>query len=88
MRRDIFQALADPTRRALLHLLATQSMTPNALAAHFDITRQAVSKHLRILAESRLVQSSRRGRELYYQLLPKKLSELDQWLDPFRSQWR
>ena len=87
MRRDVFQAIADPTRRAILTLLAFQAMTPNALAAHFDSTRQAVSKHIRILTECGLVKQEQSGREIYYHFNPKKMKEVDQWLEPFRQQW-
>jgi DNA-binding transcriptional ArsR family regulator len=87
MRRDIFQAIADPTRRAIIALIAVQSMTPNALAEQFDTTRQAVSKHLKILSECDLVQTKQQGREIYYQLQVKKMKEVDQWLDQFRKIW-
>ena len=72
MRRDVFQAIADPTRRALIGLIALGAMTPNAMAEHFDISRQAVSKHLRVLAECDLVRQEQQGREIYYHLQPKK----------------
>jgi len=87
MRRDIFQAIADPTRRAIITLIALQAMTPNALAEHFDTTRQAVSKHLRILTECELVSQKQQGREIYYQLEIKKMKEIDKWLDQFRKIW-
>ena len=87
MRRDIFQAIADPTRRAILVLIASQAMTPNALAEHFDTTRQAVSKHLRILTECRLLKQEHNGREIYYQLEVSKMKEIDQWLEQFRALW-
>jgi DNA-binding transcriptional ArsR family regulator len=87
MRRDIFQAIADPTRRAILVLIAAQAMTPNALAEHFDTTRQAVSKHLRILTECELVKQEFQGREIYYQLEVKKMKEIDKWLEQFRKIW-
>jgi len=87
MRRDIFQAIADPTRRAILVLIAAQAMTPNALAEHFDSTRQAVSKHLRILTECELVKQEYQGREIYYQLEIKKMKEIDKWLEQFRKIW-
>ncbi|MFN8273413.1 MAG: metalloregulator ArsR/SmtB family transcription factor [Flavobacteriaceae bacterium] len=87
MRRDIFQAIADPTRRAIITLIATQAMTPNALAEHFDTTRQAVSKHLRILTECELIQSNQQGREIYYQLQIDKMKEIDHWLEQFRKIW-
>jgi DNA-binding transcriptional ArsR family regulator len=87
MRRDIFQAIADPTRRNILSLLATQAMTPNALAEHFDTTRQAVSKHIQILTECEAINQRRTGREIYYHFNPTKMKEIDQWLQPFRQQW-
>src|SRR5690242_21673431 len=87
MRRDIFQAIADPTRRAILVLIAAQAMTPNALAEHFDTTRQAVSKHLRILTECELLKQEYQGREIYYQLEIKKMKEIDKWLELFRKIW-
>jgi DNA-binding transcriptional ArsR family regulator len=87
MRRDIFQAIADPTRRAILALIALQAMTPNAIAEHFDITRQAVSKHLRILTECEVVKQEQKGREIYYRLEIDKMKEIDQWLDQFRAIW-
>jgi DNA-binding transcriptional ArsR family regulator len=87
MRRDIFQAIADPTRRAILVLIAAHAMTPNALAGHFDTTRQAVSKHLRILTECDLVKQEFQGREIYYQLEIKKMKEIDKWLEQFRKIW-
>ena len=87
MRRDVFQAIADPTRRAIITLIALQAMTPNALAEHFDTTRQAVSKHLRILTECELVSQKQQGREIYYQLEINKMKEIDKWLDQFRKIW-
>ncbi|HEY0670151.1 MAG TPA: metalloregulator ArsR/SmtB family transcription factor [Sphingobacteriaceae bacterium] len=87
MRRDIFQAIADPTRRAIITLIALQAMTPNAIAEHFDSTRQAVSKHLRILTECELVQQEQKGREIYYQLKIEKMKEIDKWLEQFRTIW-
>ncbi len=87
MRRDIFQAVADPTRRAIIVLLALQAMTPNAIAEHFDTTRQAVSKHLRILTECELVKQKHQGREIYYSLEIDKMKEIDKWLNQFRKIW-
>lgn len=87
MRRDIFQAIADPTRRAILTLIALQAMTPNALAAHFDSSRQAVSKHLKILTECELIKQEQVGREIYYQLEIDKMKEIDKWLEQFRKIW-
>lgn len=87
MRRDIFQAIADPTRRAIIGLIALQSMTPNGIAEHFDTTRQAISKHLRILTECELVTQEQQGREIYYQLQVNKMKEIDKWLEQFRKIW-
>lgn len=87
MRRDVFQAIADPTRRAIIVLIASQAMTPNALAEHFDTSRQAVSKHLKILAECELVKQEQQGREIYYQLALDKMKEIDHWLEQFRQLW-
>ncbi len=87
MRRDVFQAIADPTRRAIITLIAAQAMTPNTLAEHFDTTRQAVSKHLKILSECELVRSRQEGREIYYELEIKKMKEIDKWLEQFRKLW-
>lgn len=87
MRRDIFQAIADPTRRAIITLIALQAMTPNAIAEHFDTTRQAVSKHLKILTECELVTQEQQGREIYYRLEIDKMKEIDQWLEQFKTIW-
>ena len=87
MRRDIFQAIADPTRRAIITLLALQAMTPNAIADNFHTTRQSVSKHLRILTECELVKQEQQGREIYYSLEIKKMKEIDKWLEQFRKIW-
>lgn len=86
-RRDIFQAIADPTRRAIITLIAIQAMTPNAIAEHFDTSRQAVSKHLQILTECELVTQKQQGREIYYQLEVNKMKEIDKWLNQFRKIW-
>ena len=87
MRRDIFQAIADPTRRAIIALIAIQAMTPNALAEHFDTSRQAVSKHLQILTECELVTQEQKGREIYYSLEIEKMKEVDKWLEQYRKIW-
>lgn len=87
MRRDIFQAIADPTRRAIIALIALQAMTPNAIAENFNTTRQAVSKHLRILTECELVKQEHHGREIYYTLEIEKMKEIDQWLEQYRKIW-
>ena len=87
MRRDVFQAIADPTRRDILTLIAAKAMTPNALADHFDSSRQAVSKHIKILTECKLVRQEQMGREIYYHFNPQKMKEVDKWLEPFRVMW-
>ncbi len=87
MRRDIFQAIADPTRRAIITLIALQAMTPNAIAENFNTTRQAISKHLRILTECALVKQEQQGREIYYSLEIDKMKEIDKWLEQFRKIW-
>ena len=87
MRRDIFQAIADPTRRAIIALIALQAMTPNAIAENFNTTRQAVSKHLRILTECEMVKQEQQGREIYYSLEIEKMKEIDKWLNQFRKIW-
>ena len=87
MRRDIFQAIADPTRRAIITLIALQAMTPNAIAENFHTTRQAISKHLRILTECEVVKQEQRGREIYYQLEVNKFKEMDKWIEQFRKIW-
>ena len=87
MRPDIFQAIADPTRRAIILLITLQAMTPNAVAEHFDTTQQAVSKHLRIVTECELVTQKQQGREIYYQLKLNKMKEIDKWLEQFRKIW-
>ena len=87
MRRDVFQAIADPTRRGIIALLALQAMTPNALAENFHTTRQAISKHLRILTECELVTQEQKGREIFYSLEIEKMKEIDKWLEQYRKIW-
>lgn len=87
LRRDIYQAIADPTRRAIIALIALQALTPNAIAENFNTTRQAVSKHLRILTECELIKQEQQGREIYYSLEIEKMKEIDKWLDQFRKIW-
>lgn len=87
MKRDVFQAIADPTRRAIIALIALQAMTPNAIAENFHTSRQAVSKHLRILTECELVAQEQRGREIYYSLEIEKMKEIDKWLEQYRKIW-
>jgi DNA-binding transcriptional ArsR family regulator len=87
LRRDVFQAIADPTRRAILVLLASQSMTAGAIAANFDTARPTVSKHLQILAECELLQPEQNGREIYYHLNPHKMKEVADFIELFRKMW-
>ena len=86
-RRDVFQAIADPTRRAILVLLASQAMTPNAVAEHFNSSRQAVSKHIQILTECELVKQEQKGREIYYHINANQMKEVDKWIHQFRKIW-
>jgi DNA-binding transcriptional ArsR family regulator len=87
LRRDVFQAIADPTRRAILVLVASQSMTAGAIAANFDTARPTVSKHLHILTECELLEQEQSGREVYYHLNPKKMKEIADFIEPFRQMW-
>ncbi len=87
LRRDIFQAIADPTRRAILSLVAIGSMTPNSIAEHFNSSRQTISKHIQILAECQLLKQEQSGREIYYHLNPKKMKEASDWINQFRELW-
>ena len=87
LRRDVFQAIADPTRRAILLLVASQTMTAGAIAANFDTARPTVSKHLQILTECELLEQEQNGREIYYSLRIEKMKEIDEWLDRFRNIW-
>lgn len=84
-RRDVFQAIADPTRRAILVLLASQAMTPNAMAEHFNSSRQAVSNHIKILTECELVKQEQKGREIYYHINANKMNEVDEWVEQFKK---
>ena len=87
MKQDIFQAIADPTRRAILTFIAIQALTPNAMAEKFDMSRQAVSKHIKVLQECDLIKPEPSGREIYYHLNPRKMQEFDDWLAQFRKSW-
>lgn len=87
LRRDVFQAIADPTRRAILLLLATQALTAGAIAANFDSSRPAVSKHLQILTECELLSQEQIGREIYYHFQPEKMKEVDDFIEQFRQHW-
>lgn len=87
LRRDVFQAIADPTRRAILLLLVSQSMTAGAIASNFDSARPTVSKHLQILTECQLLEQEQNGREIYYYLNPQKIKEIADFIEPFRKMW-
>ncbi len=86
-RRDIFQAIADPTRRAILTLVALQAMTPGAIADSFDSSRQTISKHIQILTECQLLKQEQSGREIYYHFNANKMKEIAEWLVPFAKMW-
>lgn len=85
MRRDVFQAIADPTRRAIIMLLAVQSMTPNALAAHFQTSRQAISKHIQVLTECEVLNQKQKGREIHYHINADKMKDIEKWLEQFKQ---
>lgn len=87
LRRDVFQAIADPTRRAILLLLASQSLSAGAIAANFDTARPTVSKHLQILLECELLEQAQNGREIFYHLNPNKMKEIADFIEPFRQMW-
>ncbi|ATL48754.1 transcriptional regulator [Chitinophaga caeni] len=87
LRRDVFQAIADPTRRMILLLVASQAMTAGAIAANFNSARPTVSKHLQILTECELLEQQQRGREIYYHLNPEKMKEIADFVEPFRKLW-
>jgi DNA-binding transcriptional ArsR family regulator len=87
LRRDVFQAIADPTRRAILLLVASQSLTAGAIASNFDTARPTVSKHLQILTECELLEQEQNGREVYYHLNAKKMKEVADFIEPFRNMW-
>jgi DNA-binding transcriptional ArsR family regulator len=87
MRRDVFQAIADPTRREIINLIVHKSLTPNAVADSFDVSRQAISKHIKILTECGLIEIKQQGRERFCNIQPEKLSEVANWIDGFRKEW-
>lgn len=87
MKRDIFQAIADPTRREILSLIAAKRMTPNSLAEKFPSSRQAISKHIKILIECDLLDQEKVGREIYYEFNPGKMQQVDKWIEQFRKLW-
>ena len=87
LRRDVFQAIADPTRRAIIALVALQAMTPSAIAENFDSSRQTISKHIQILTECELLKQEQTGREIHYHFNPKKMKEIADFIEPFRNLW-
>jgi DNA-binding transcriptional ArsR family regulator len=87
LRRDVFQAIANPTRRAILLLVATQSMSAGAIAANFETARPTVSKHLQILTACKLLKPEQNGREIFYHLNPQKMKEIADFIEPFRKMW-
>lgn len=87
MRRDVFQAIADPTRRDIIGMIAKKPMTPNAVAESFNVSRQAISNHIKILTDCGVLSLNIHGREYYYSVQPKKLAEVNDWLEPFRTMW-
>ena len=87
MRRDVFQAIADPTRREIINLIAHKSLNLNSVAENFDVSRPAISKHIKILTECKLVKQEQTGREIYYHFNALKMKEVDKWLEPFRALW-
>ena len=87
LRRDPFQAIADPTRRAILVLLASQTMTAGAIAENFDVARPTISKHMQVLSECELVSANHKGREIYYEIKVDKMKDIDNWLAQFRKFW-
>lgn len=87
LRRDVFQAIADPTRRAIIALVALQALTPTAIAENFDSSRQTISKHIQILTACELLEQEQTGREIYYHLNPKKMKEIADFIEPYRQLW-
>ncbi|WP_130736025.1 helix-turn-helix transcriptional regulator [Flavobacterium sp. J27] len=87
LRRDVFQAIADPTRRAIITLLTVNAMTPSAIAENFDSSRQTISKHIQILTECEIVAQEQKGREIYYRLNPEGMKEIAEFIEPFRKFW-
>jgi DNA-binding transcriptional ArsR family regulator len=87
LRRDVFQAIADPTRRAIIALVALQAMTPGAIAESFDSSRQTISKHIQILTECELLKQEQTGREIYYHINAKGMKEVADFIEPFRNMW-
>lgn len=87
LRRDVFQAIADPSRRMIISLLSVQAMTPTAIAENFNSSRQTISKHIQILTECEIVNQEQKGREIYYRLNPNGMKEIADFIEPFRQMW-
>ncbi|WP_025763572.1 ArsR/SmtB family transcription factor [Dyadobacter tibetensis] len=87
LRRDVFQAISDPTRRAIISLVALQALTPTAIAENFDYSRQTISKHIQILTECEILEQEQKGREIYYHLNPIGMKEIADFIEPFRIMW-
>lgn len=87
LRRDVFQAIADPTRRAIITMVALHAMTPSAIAGNFDSSRQTISRHIQVLTECELLKQEQKGREIYYHLNPQKMKEIADFIEPFRRMW-
>lgn len=87
LRRDVFQAIADPSRRMIISLLSAQAMTPTAIAENFNSSRQTISKHIQILTECEIVKQEQKGREIYYRLNPNGMKEIADFIEPFRQMW-
>ncbi|SMO92779.1 ArsR/SmtB family transcription factor [Gracilimonas mengyeensis] len=88
LRRDVFQAIADPTRRKIIRLLAEKPLTAGSIASNFESSRPTISKHVQILTECELLEKDQRGRKIYYHLNPKKLKEVANFLEPFQNTWK
>ena len=87
LRREVFQAIADPTRRTIISLVALQAMTPGAIAEEFDFSRQTISKHIQILTECEILKQEQTGRKIYYHLNPEKLKVIAEFIEPYRKMW-
>ncbi len=87
MRRDVFQAIADPTRREIISLLARKTLNLNSIADQFEVSRPAISQHIKILIECGLIEVTKQGRERYCEAKLQKLEEVADWVEPFRKLW-
>ncbi|XOV95285.1 MAG: ArsR/SmtB family transcription factor [Bacteroidota bacterium] len=87
MRRDVFQAIADPTRRDILNMITHKKLNLNSIAESFEMSRPAISQHIKLLEECGLIRINQQGRERYCELELTKLKEVDNWLEPFKRMW-